>query len=248
MQFKKILKEEKMDTNKPSNPFIFAFILTLIVSVLLSLTSELLGDKIEKNIDVDKKKNIIKVINLYKKGMSSDEIMEIYQSSINEVIIDSNGNEREDLSIEDLSAEEDKVIGAFTYTYNNELFYPLYKSKDGIVIPISGKGLWSTLYGYFALEMDMKTVKGITFYKHGETPGLGAEVEKKWFQNNFIGKKIFDENSNLVSITVYKGSSGDDIHGVDGISGATVTSNGVTNFLKSILNNYKPYFERNIIQ
>ena len=140
------------------------------------------------------------------------------------------------------------MIGAFTYTYNNELFYPLYKSKDGIVIPISGKGLWSTLYGYFALEMDMKTVKGIAFYKHGETPGLGAEVEKKWFQNNFIGKKIFDENSNLVSITVYKGSSGDDIHGVDGISGATVTSNGVTNFLKSILNNYKPYFERNIIQ
>ena len=220
-----------MDTNKPTNPFIIAFILTLIVSVLLSLTSELLGDKIEKNIDVDKKKNIIKVINLYKKGMSSDEIMEIYQSSINEVIIDSNGNEREDLSIEDLSAEEDKAIGAFTYIYNNELFYPIYKSKDGIVIPISGKGLWSTLYGYFALEMDMKTVKGITFYKHGETPGLGAEVEKKWFQNNFIGKKIFDENSNLVSITVYKGSSGDDIHGVDGISGATVTSNGVTNFL-----------------
>ena len=116
------------------------------------------------------------------------------------------------------------------------------------MIPISGKGLWSTLYGYFALEMDMKTVKGITFYKHGETPGLGAEVEKKWFQNNFIGKKIFDENSNLVSITVYKGSSGDDIHGVDGISGATVTSNGVTNFLKSILNNYKPYLERNIIR
>ena len=91
----------------------------------------------------------------------------------------------------------------------------------------------------------METVKGITFYKHGETPGLGAEVEKPWFQNNFVGKKIFDKNNDLVSITVYKSSSGDDIHGVDGISGATVTSNGVTSFLKSTLSNYKPYFDRN---
>ena len=91
----------------------------------------------------------------------------------------------------------------------------------------------------------METVKGITFYKHGETPGLGAEVEKPWFQENFKGKKIFNEDGELVSIKVYKSSSGDDIHGVDGISGATVTSDGVTNFLKSTLSNYKPYFDRN---
>ena len=234
-----------MDTNKSTNPFVFAFILTLVVSMLLSLTATLLDDKIEENIEVDKKKNIIKVIGLYNEGMLSEEIVNSYKKSISEVIIDSDGNERNDIKLENLIILEDKSKGSFIYTYNNEIVYPLYKSKDAIIVPISGKGLWSTLYGYFALDIDMETVKGITFYKHGETPGLGAEVEKPWFQKNFKGKKIFNENDELVSIKVYKSSSGDDIHGVDGISGATVTSDGVTNFLKSTLNNYKPYFDRN---
>ena len=245
MQFKKILKDEKMDTDKSTNPFIFAFILTLLVSMLLSLTATLLNDKIEENIEVDKKKNIIKVIGLYKQDMLPEDIVNTYKKSIIEVVIDSVGNERSDVKLEKLIIEEDKSEGSFIYTYNNESFYPLYKSNDAIIVPISGKGLWSTLYGYFAIDIDMETVKGITFYKHGETPGLGAEVEKPWFQKNFKGKKIFNEDDELVSIKVYKSSSGDDIHGVDGISGATVTSDGVTNFLKSTLSNYKPYFDRN---
>jgi len=245
MLFKKILKDEKVDTNKPANPFVFAFTLTLIVSVLLSLAATLLNDKIKENIEVDKKKNIIKVIGLYKEGMLSEEIVNMYEASIDEIIIDSNGNERDGIKFQDLLIEEDKTIGSFIYTYNDEYLYPLYKSKNAVIIPVSGKGLWSTLYGYFALDMDMETVKGITFYKHGETPGLGAEVEKPWFQDNFVGKKIYNKNDDLVSITVYKSSSGDDIHGVDGISGATVTSNGVTNFLKSTLINYESYFDKN---
>ena len=234
-----------MDTDKSTNPFIFAFILTLLVSMLLSLTATLLNDKIEENIEVDKKKNIIKVIGLYNEGMLSEEIVNSYKKSISEVIIDSDGNERNDIKLENLIAIEDKSKGSFVYSYNNEIVYPLYKSKDAIIVPISGKGLWSTLYGYFALDIDMETVKGITFYKHGETPGLGAEVEKPWFQDNFVGKKIYNKNDDLVSITVYKSSSGDDIHGGDGISGATVTSNGVTNFLKSTLINYESYFDKN---
>ena len=245
MQYREILKEEKMDTNKAANPFIFAFILTLVVSLFLSLTAALLEDQIEENIEVDKKKNLIKMIGIDISNMSSEDIVNTYKISIKEFIVDSEGHERLDLSIEDLLIVEDKGLGSFAYIYDDKLFYPLYKSEDAIIIPISGKGLWSTLYGYFALELDFKTVKGITFYQHGETPGLGAEVDKPWFQNNFIGKKIFNNNNELVSITVAKGSSGDNIHGVDGISGATVTSNGVTDFLKRTLNNYKPYFDRN---
>jgi Na+-transporting NADH:ubiquinone oxidoreductase subunit C len=117
------------------------------------------------------------------------------------------------------------------------------------VIPISGKGLWSTLYGYFAIEPDCETAKGITFYKHGETPGLGGEVEKKWFQDNFKGKKFIDDNNSLVGIQVVKGSvdetSKEAYRQVDGISGATITSKGLEVFLKEDLAKYQAYFNLN---
>jgi len=86
--------------------------------------------------------------------------------------------------------------------------------------------------------MDLNTVKGITFYKHGETPGLGGEIEKKWFQENFIGKKIFNDGGKLMSVSVAKGKAMDENHEVDGISGATITSKGVSDFLKNDLLRY----------
>ena len=104
------------------------------------------------------------------------------------------------------------------------------------------------MYGYFAIEPDASTVKGITFYKHKETPGLGAEVDKNWFKNNFIGKKLVDIEGSLVSIEVVKGYVSDTdpnaMHKVDGISGATITGKGVTTFLKSDLEKYEPYFAK----
>jgi len=131
-------------------------------------------------------------------------------------------------------------------------FFPIYLHQvgqeiKGYVIPISGKGLWSTLYGYFAIEPDCETVKGITFYKHAETPGLGGEVEKPWFQENFKGKRFLDKNKNLVGIQVLKGSvdesSKEAYRQVDGISGATITSKGLEKFLKEDLAKYEPYFK-----
>ena len=116
-------------------------------------------------------------------------------------------------------------------------------------MPISGKGLWSTLFGFLALNEDKNTVKGITFYKHKETPGLGGEVDKAWFQDNFIGKKIFNSKNELVSIQVPKGaasalSKDKQIHAVDGITGATVTSKGLSNFLLRDLNRYEEFLRR----
>ena len=116
---------------------------------------------------------------------------------------------------------------------------------EGIAIPIAGKGLWSTIFGFIALNPDTDTVLGIQFYKHGETPGLGGEVEKKWFTDNFINKKIRDKNGKIISIAVIKGgvdyskSNKSSIHQVDGISGATVTADGVTDFLLEDLLRYE---------
>jgi Na+-transporting NADH:ubiquinone oxidoreductase subunit C len=101
------------------------------------------------------------------------------------------------------------------------------------------------LFGFISIGDDGNTVKGITFYKHKETPGLGGEVDKKWFQNNFIGKEIFN-NDDLVSIKIAKGVSTalpekDWNHAVDGITGATMTSQGLTNFLLRDLQRYENF-------
>ena len=135
------------------------------------------------------------------------------------------------------------------YFYKTKEFLPIYNEKNAnvMIIPISGKGLWSSLFGYFAIDANnLSTVKGITFYAHGETPGLGAEISKQWFQSNFIGKEIYS-GEELLSIKVTKAGLADksNLYEVDGISGATITSRGVTELLKRDLQRYEPYFIRN---
>ncbi len=224
-----------------------------MVSLLLALTSTQLKNLQEFNIELDKKKNILKCIGKDLSLMNADAIFKEYKSNISNIILNSNGDIADNIASENLESVPNKSTGEVKYFLNNIEYLPAYKSSnpEAFIIPISGKGLWSTLFGYFALEMDLNTVIGITFYKHGETPGLGGEVEKKWFQNNFVGKKIFNQTGELVSIKVVKGKvndvySGEALnHGVDGISGATVTSRGVSDFLKRDLLKYEQYLKNN---
>tara|TARA_B100001765_G_scaffold174249_1_gene117065 strand:- start:146 stop:829 length:684 start_codon:yes stop_codon:yes gene_type:complete len=224
-----------------------------VVSLLLALTSTQLKNLQEFNIELDKKKNILKCIGKDLALMNADAIIKEYKSNISNIILNSNGDIAANIASENLESVPNKSTGEVKYFLNNIEYLPAYKSSnpEAFIIPISGKGLWSTLFGYFALEMDLNTVIGITFYKHGETPGLGGEVEKKWFQNNFVGKKIFNQTGELVSIKVVKGKvndvySGEALnHGVDGISGATVTSRGVSDFLKRDLLKYEKYLKNN---
>jgi len=104
---------------------------------------------------------------------------------------------------------------------------------EGVVLPVQGYGLWSTMYGFFALESDWDTVRGITFYQHGETPGLGGEIDNPKWKARWPGRKTFSEDGEP-KIRVIKGLAGppaEDPYHVDGLSGATLTSNGVTNLL-----------------
>jgi len=224
-----------------------------VVSLLLALTSTQLKNLQEFNIELDKKKNILKCIGKDLALMNADAIIKEYESNISNIILNSNGDIAANITSENLESVQNKSTGQLNYFIDNIEYLPAYKSSnpEAFIIPISGKGLWSTLYGYFALENDLNTVMGITFYKHGETPGLGGEVEKKWFQENFVGKKIFDQTGELVSIKVVKGKVNDVYsgaalnHGVDGISGATVTSRGVSDFLKRDLLRYGQYMNNN---
>ena len=231
----------------------FVVILSVIVSLLLSFASTQLKSMQVFNMELDKKKNILKSIGLNFSGLNSDAIIAKYNDRITEVIIDMEGIVDTKVDFNDLISIENKATGEMKYNIGKKEFLPAYisSSPKAFIFPISGKGLWGTLYGYFALSEDHNTVMGITFYDHKETPGLGGEVEKERFQNNFVGKKIFNDLGELVSITVAKGKASDVFkaneikHGVDGISGATITSKGVTIFLKRDLNKYKKYFMNN---
>lgn len=120
---------------------------------------------------------------------------------------------------------------------------------DSYCIPIEGLGLWGMIYGFLALESDLETVRGITFYQHKETPGLGGEIDKEWWQDQWPGKRVVDADGKLVGVTVKKGKVDPTVavekeRYVDGLSGATITSNGVTNFVRDDLEAYQALFKK----
>ena len=128
----------------------------------------------------------------------------------------------------------------------------IYEQREGgvvkaLILPIQGYGLWSTMYGYIALKADAKTVSGITFYEHGETPGLGGEIENPKWQAKWVGRVALGDGGE-VKVRVIKGAAGpaaDDPYRVDGISGATITSRGVSNTLQFWLgkDGFGPFLE-----
>ncbi|MBN1968606.1 MAG: NADH:ubiquinone reductase (Na(+)-transporting) subunit C [Candidatus Delongbacteria bacterium] len=216
--------------NKENNLYTlgFAGLITICCAILLSYASFSLKDKQAKNLEIEAKKNVLKAVALVKEDqkISGEEIIDLYEKSIEEKYVDKNGNFTDD---------------------GNQIFIAKQNGEiTSYCIPVVGKGLWSTIYGYLALEKDVNTVKGITFYKHGETPGLGGEIEASWFTSNFVGKKIYDANDKLVSISVVKGQVDNSLasanNQVDGISGATLTCKGVDKFLHEDVKSYEPFF------
>ena len=231
------------------NKYIFILSITIVCGMLLALFSEGLKSKTIFNQELDKKKNILETIGVNVKIMENDEIMNYFNDNIKEIVLDANSAEFSNIKHNELEIVEDNITGELTYSYNGVEYLPAYISekKNSLIIPVSGKGLWSSLYGYFALDItNYSTVKGITFYQHGETPGLGAEITKNWFKTSFIDKEIYSDNQ-LQSIMVTKAGQADksSLYQVDGISGATITSRGVEILLKRDLLRYEKYFRIN---
>ena len=231
------------------NKYVFILSITLISSMLLALFSEGLKERTALNKELDKKKNVLQSIGVDIQGMTQEKLIKSFTQNVKEVTLDISGNIIDNVSHHQLELNINKINGQAKYEYLNVEYLPAYisDSRNAIIIPVSGKGLWSTLYGYFAVDLtNYSTVKGITFYQHGETPGLGAEITKDWFKSSFVGKELYLENE-LRSISVLKpGQANDaDLYAVDGISGATITSRGVEDLLKRDLLRYEPFFRKN---
>ena len=242
-----------MNTSSNSYTMIFAVTMCVVVSTVLALLANGLKPLQEAAKEFNRQKNVMMAAGLIEPGdpRSREELEELFTTRVDEFVVDTRTGEvvegKTVKDLEDLNAEAGEGARPFRVvaTAKDES-----GARSAYILPISGKGLWSTLYGYLALEADKNTVRGITFYDHGETPGLGGEVENPEWTAGWIGKKIRDEAGELVSITVKKGKVDPSIeeqklHYVDGLAGATITSNGVTSFVKRDLMAFEQYLRNN---
>ena len=230
-----------MNVEKNSYTFIFATIMVLIVAALLATTAISLKPFQETNVALEKKQNILSSIGVDVDRNIADK--EYSKYIIEELVLNNKGEKLDGVAFDiDLAKQLKKEP--------DDQLLPLFvaKTENGnkYIIPLRGKGLWGPIWGFMALNDDLNTVYGAVFDHKSETPGLGAEINQyELFQKQFEGKEILNGNE-LVSITVIKGGASEgDKHGVDGISGGTITSDGVTDMLLERLTMYESYFRNN---
>jgi len=231
-----------MQKNSTGYMYVFALVITLGCGVLLAVVSELTKEAREANVRAEKMSNILATVNYnFEKGTSNEEIEIKYNELISEIVVDNAGNIIEGNAFDiKLKAEKKKDPS------ERQLPVFIFNSPEGskyYVLPMRGNGLWGAVWGYISLASDFQTVYGVKFDHESETPGLGAEITKEWFQVQFAqGKKVFNEEEE-VELTILKGKGNELTEfTVDGISGATITGTGVSNMIKADLAEYKAYF------
>lgn len=242
-----------IDKNSNSFTFLFSIILVVVVGTVLALTYMSLKPNYTENVRREKMQNILASIGV---EVDRDAAPEKYKELVSEgLIVDGKGKLVPNVNADPVSGDafaldvlkQYKGWKAGEVNFEDQK-YPLYiSSKEGrtlYVLPMVGTGLWGPIWGYVAVEDDGRTIHGSTFDHKGETPGLGAEISTPIFEDQFPGKTITEENGKYASIKVYKGGTGTtDPHGVDGISGGTITSDGVDEMLKRTLVVYDAYLK-----
>ena len=232
--------------NRDSNAytFLFATLMVLVVASSLAFTASSLKDKQNENVRKEKMQNILATIGI---STDRDEAEGLYNQYIKQelaLIKDGSNDETVNAFKIEMATETKKPL--------EQQRFPLYiaevEEAKYYIVPLRGAGLWDAIWGYIALEGDMTTIKGAVFDHKGETAGLGAEITQDWFQERFVGEKVFDTKGNLVGINVSKTNNDPkdldkDDHEVDAISGATITGDGVTDMILERLTHYLPYLQ-----
>jgi len=228
-----------MNVNSNAYTYTFATVMVVVVAVLLSGASLGLKSKQAANVSQEKKQSILASIGIEKDRSESD-------AAFDQFVKKSLTLQGGEIISEDASAAFDIDMAAAIKAGNMDRQVPLYVAeKDGetfYIVPMRGKGLWGPVWGYLALESDGNTVVGATFDHKSETPGLGAEITTPMFTEQFPGKKI-SEAGQFQSISVVKAGTSNGDYMVDGISGGTITSNGVNDMLSDCLAPYASYFK-----
>ena len=234
-------------------------IMCLVASVLVSGSAVMLRPLQAENKALDFKKNVLNVAGMYQEGVSVDEQFEKIQVKIVDLEtgkftdaitdvekFDQTASAKKPGMFDQLDSEEDiaKLI-------TREKYAKVFLVNDDaglsrVILPVRGKGLWSTMSGFIALDKDLNTVLGFGFYSHAETPGLGGEVDNPKWKSIWLGKKIYSDSGD-VKVSVIKGhvdeSTPEGEYKVDGLAGATLTSTGVNNLVKYWMgeHGFKPF-------
>jgi Na+-transporting NADH:ubiquinone oxidoreductase subunit C len=221
----------------------YAVVMTLIVAVSLAFVSTSWKEKQDFNQQLATKMDILKAVGLA--DVEKAEAASLFDDRIESLVLSS-----------DMKLVEGGVpavdIDMFKETKLDpkEQRYPLYVYRhDGqtrYIIPMYGNGLWDKIWGYVALKEDMATIAGISMDHKAETPGLGAEIKDnpKDYNEPFVGKSIYNADGQYVSVAMKKGKLDDPDHQIDGITGATITSDGVNEMLYQDIQAYLPYFNQ----
>jgi Na+-transporting NADH:ubiquinone oxidoreductase subunit C len=238
---------------------IVTLLLCLVCSIIVSVSAVLLRPAQTANKALDFKRNILAAADLQLDGKSIEEVFEErviarvvdldtgrFTDAVDPETFDQRRAAKDASLSTSLSSNED--IAKISRRENYSIVYLVEAQGElqRIILPIKGYGLWSTLYGFLALEADVNTVAGLVFYEHAETPGLGGEVDNPAWRGQWSGKEVYNADGSI-AITVLKGTvdpnSSNAIHQVDGLSGATLTARGVHNLLHFWLgeNGYKPF-------
>nr|WP_279577435.1 Na(+)-translocating NADH-quinone reductase subunit C [Morganella sp. HSTU-ASny43] len=238
---KHVANEKTKNKDSVARTFIVVFVLCLVCSIVVAGSAVGLKSTQQNQIMLDKQRNILDVAGLLTPSMPADEIDAVYKKFIRAKMVDLktgqmsdstgkydlNDELRSDESSIALSPEED--LAKIRRRANSAEIY-LVQNEQGetskIVLPVYGSGLWSVMYAFIAIDVDGITSEGITYYQHGETPGLGGEVDNPQWRKQWIGKKLFNEEG-MPAIKIVRSGATDSPYGIDGLSGATLTSNGI---------------------
>ena len=256
------------DKDSIANTFFIATAVCLVCSLLVSTAAVVLKTRQDRNVELDKKSNILRVAGFTPEEIRQTGIEALFQKRFQSQLINLETGEaatEEDMaavlkamkidsfdqalvSYDQIKAaktkdtalcdlfenKKDDIAGLSAREKFSHVYLLMDESGSNIqqyVFPIRGYGLWSTLKGFLSVEPDFQTIGGLTYYEHAETPGLGGEVDNEAWKAKWKGKQIYQPEGE-VKISVVKGKSGEDPFGVDGLSGATITSKGVSNMLK----------------
>ncbi len=250
-----------MPKETASKTFLVAFLLCVVCSVLVSSAAVYLRPTQQVNKALDKKRNILLAAGLLQQDKSIDEAYAAIESRVvnlatgDYVDVEAVGYDQRRAAKDPAPSEAvpaDKDVASIKRKARNASVYLVHKGDEvrKIILPVHGLGLWSTLYGFLALDArDLNTIKGLVYYEHAETPGLGGEVDNPAWKALWNGKQAFDE-AGQIRIEVIKGKADptrpQGKYQVDGLSGATITSRGVSNMLHYWLSDegFGPYLAK----
>lgn len=249
-----------MSRNSPARVLSTAFLLCLVCSILVSTAAVSLSSLQQQNRLEEKRKNILQAAGLYDESRPIEEqfgriesrLVDLQKDEFSQAFdpatFDSRAAARDPATSHRIPPERDFADIKTRSRYKSVYLVLEEGEMQQIILPVHGKGLWSTMYGFISLADDLTTVKGLVFYEHGETPGLGGEIDNPSWKKQWVGKKIYDE-SGKTRIQVLKGTvdrdSANAVYQVDGLAGATLTARGVDNLLQYWMGDYgyKPFLE-----